>query len=636
MNGENQDGNLDLFDSDKSNEETKNVNSEYAMVPVDLTMVPVDMMKIDLPLFKNNAGNLDNPVVYILSKKRESKLTVIPPNIEVYKPYGFDLEDIRNCIPGIIENKVYHALILILKNIKEEQNLSFFPNQLITTTWEIAQLGRIARADKSTILRALIKLKNTTYVFENSFYSPVGTTERKSTTSGIFSASILNDFYFVNIESISKNDKLYDLLKTRSNANNKYWNRKTNRMEHVDLIVVNLHDVFIKNYQHKKGYLLHPTKTVETLLGERNDNIMDLYYFLEKNRNWYNNTDYDSGKTHNGRFFSKKMIIRISAEKLTNRLRYSFEPSAISKTLSRIEKILDRLKELNLIFEYIPYKNDDLNMLKAKGFLNHKIKNTLANTEYEILFNWSRDNSLVTKELGLVEESSAFENEIDPVLLKLLEPFSTKLSKSALIKINQYYKTNNLHYVAGNLSYTEQRATENFERYLLDALEHNYGATIVEQLIEAERNDEEQTLNEQREIDEKINKQNKIDAKEREISKNFNKLHSIFIKLPKQSLTEYKNIGKELCALFSSSIDAPTSQEGTKSKGVDSLIKKEVKVTKVEDYFGVMVWYFEENKITSNNILDLLSLKELRENFNYALLSAFLSTNKLYKQEKLK
>lgn len=577
--------------------------SEYVFVTPSetdlLQMIPVDMIKIDLPLFKKGKHPVNYSVEYVLSKNRNSKLTVIPPHMSVYAAYGFKEDEVKNGIPGSIEDKVYHALIIMLKKMKDEFNLPEFPTQLVTTPFEIAKYGKISRANKSSILKALIKLKNSTYVFENSYYSADDSSRGKAKMS----ASILNDFQFIEFDSITESNPYYHLLKNRFSGKSTFWNRKTQQHENVEVIVVNLHEAFIKNYQNKKGYLLHSHRTVNTLLEEKNDNVMDLYYFLEKNRNWYNSSDYRDGKLYNGILYEQKKIIRISAHKMANRLTLNWANKGIPKTIIIIERLLARLKELKLIHDYIIYKGKNLDILKDKRLINIRTKNILANTEYEIFFDWFREESTPPKnkdkEFEPIYEINEYKTDvIDPVLLQVLEPYKKLLKKDALHKINEYYVKNNIHYIVGNLTYSKPRAKENFEKYFLSALEGNWGSTIVVKLIEADIKDQEESIKEQERINKEINEKNRVLAQELAIAHNFNVLYDEFIKESKSKITKYTILAETIEQHYINRTIATQKKQGKKSDktpSLDHLMHKEFKVKKFVNYITVFLWYMDKN-----------------------------------------
>ena len=168
-----------------------------------IQMVPVDMIKIDLPLFKKGSHPINYIIEYVLSKYRNSRLTIVPPREGIYEAHGLNESEISNGIPGIIESKVYQALIILLQMRQKEQNNPIFPTQLITNVNEISKYAKIIPSRKD-ILKAIINLQNTTYIFENSYYSG----ENKAIEEKI-TASILVDFRIIKYEDMTNTNEYY-------------------------------------------------------------------------------------------------------------------------------------------------------------------------------------------------------------------------------------------------------------------------------------------------------------------------------------------------------------------------------------------------------------------------------------------
>jgi hypothetical protein len=459
--------------------------------------VPVDLNIIELPLFTKSTHPIKNELTYHLSKTRNARMSILP--------------SIGGCQPNSFDKKVYLALVQIAKRIQEDYNLESIPEEICTTFYEIEKYTKLSRSgrNKQKIFDSIVKLKSTQYNFWNCFYNP----SHEEKIESYYASSFINDVTIIKISNIQNNPdhKFYKFVKSKSSS---VFVRQQGSLD-AEVVVITLHHFFLNNLIHKKGHLLHRREDIEKLMIT-DTTKMDIYLFAEKNRSWHNGDEYKNGLMVNNRFYKQNQIIRLSARKIASHLPLNFKPNGIPKSCKIIYDALVYLKEKNLIADFIEYKGGKLDELKLnireRGInddwvLSSKFRNTLDNTEYEIFFDWSRNEDHIlnrsTEIIGIEYKESENNIEYDIILLKICEKIKDKISPQTMRIINEYYQLKGIHYVAGSINYAYKNSTKNFEKYLVDTLNGNWATEEIHKLIHAEKLDQEVTIKLQQQLEKK-------------------------------------------------------------------------------------------------------------------------------------
>lgn len=457
--------------------------------------VPVDLNIIELPLFTKSIHPIKNEVTYILSKNRNARISIVPAS--------------GGCQPNSFDKKIYLSLVQIAKKIQEEYGSNSIPEEICTTFYEIGKYAKLSRSgsNRQKIFDSLSKLKSTQYNFWNCFYNP----SIEDKIESYYASSFINDILILKVASIQKNPdhKFYKFVKSKPSS---VFVRQQGSSD-AEVVVITLHHFFLDNLVHKKGHLLHRREDIEKLMTT-DTTKMDIYLFAEKNRSWLNGDEYKNGLTINNRFYKQNQIIRLSARKIAAHLPLNFKPTGVPKSCKIIYDALCFLKEKSLIADFIEYKSDGLETLKSNikerginddWILSAKFDNTLANTEYEIFFDWLRDeNHLLnraTEIVGIEDKECDDSVEYDSILNKICEKVKDRISPKTMRIINEYYQLKGIHYVVGSINYAYKNSTKNFEKYLVDTMNGNWATEEINKLINAEKRDQEATIKLQQQLE---------------------------------------------------------------------------------------------------------------------------------------
>ena len=498
--------------------------------------VHVDFNVIELPLFsKNKKAQQNKGVKYIISKKNNIVVEVIPVA-------GMS-------IPTDFDRKVYFALVQIALEFKNQHNFDAIPTTIYTTFYEIYSklnvqwFGGKKQEDNGyagitkRIYDSLSKLSGTKYKLFNCFYN--------AKKSGIENELYESTF----IHSIK--------IKTKVNATKdgdeslKYINTKAE-----EIITLELNPFFLDNLLHAKGHLKHDFKELQRL---EDDVAFSIYWHCDKNRKWMGEKEFNT---------DKKM--RVTAKILASKIPLSFTAKNMSYSVKRIKEAFEYLKTNKFIF--------DFEVIRGK---------TLGDTEYIVMFDWSRYDKEYTltgretfglediNEVGvepdllsesniddrpLVEEVRVIDLNINPKIDKKLELASPKffmpeleelfqehlnlLTKKTIAIINLSCKENGLLYIRANLEYTKNNYKTNFAKYLQQALEENYAKDILATYQQkAENSQKEAKVIEEKKLKDALIKQEEHVNREK-IKHEYFKLNSIekssYEKLASSILAKYK------------------------------------------------------------------------------------------------
>lgn len=434
--------------------------------------VHVDFNVIELPLFsKNKKAKQNISVKYVISKKNNIVVEVIPVA-------GMS-------IPTDFDRKVYFALVQIALEFKNYHSFEAIPDTIHTTFYEIYSklnvqwFGGKKQEENGyagmtkRIYDSLSKLSGTKYKLFNCFYD--------ANKSGIEN-DLYESTFIYSIKIKSKKNAVKD-----GDESLQYINTKAE-----EIITLKLNPFFLNNLLHAKGHLKHDFKELQRL---EDDVAFSIYWHCDKNRKWMGEKEFNT---------DKKM--RVTAKTLASKIPLSFTAKNMSYSIKRIKEAFEYLKTNKFIF--------DFEVIKGK---------TLSETEYIVMFDWSRydkeytltgretlgldsideiglqpdllSQSNIENDKSLVEEVMVVDLNIKPQINKIFELSNPKFFMPELEELFQKYlnllrpdtieiinlkcKENGLLYIRANLEYTEKNSKTNFNLYLKQALNENYGKDIL-------------------------------------------------------------------------------------------------------------------------------------------------------------
>lgn len=436
-----------------------------------LDEIPVAMELIELPIFgKNKNVKKNESHKFILHKNRSAYLKITP---------GF-----KDRIPLEFEEKLLYALIKIGKRQQFNTKSIEFPNKIVTSLYELgSQLGC---KNRTFIIDALNRLKDTVYEFKNSLYNGVDS----KITEDIIRMNIVGMVRYVKLKDVEITDPRLQVLS------------HTSKLQ--ELVEVRFEPEFLNNIQAKKGHILF---SAEKLIKIEDGVARTIFMYCDKNR-WRGEND---------------LHYIIKAEKIASFVPLSWVPhNNIPKTVKRIDKAFIYLKENKLISEYIPH-----------------IEKPLRNSWFEVYFSTSRKDSaqiitgrenynIVESEqviqADLLDDQVLFDDDLKELLEKIVDK---KLSKSTIKLIKTYFDKEGLLYIEACIEYAKLKATTNFEGYLIETLVNNYANVLYLKLVNQEKLNQKKS----QEAELKQQEKSKISLKQQQEHINKQMIESDYYKL---------------------------------------------------------------------------------------------------------
>ncbi len=401
-------------------EEYLHIDDSLVELEKNKDLVRMEMNIVEFPIFsRSKTLKVDQIKKYYFSSDKQSFLEVVPA--------------VQTTIPGELEERVFISFLKIFRNNGYKQTFycrmsDIFENMKVENTNTRNSLYAKIRASIS-------KLATTTFKFKNLFYS-----------------SELNN---IDSDLIVTNILTYRVVtfKDSTNVEKEYFNDK--RIKEIYKITLSQH--FFENII-RKGYL---TFDADELLNIKDTVTRSIYTMITK---WRKNSLY----------------LLKPAFYIARRVPLAWDGSSIRKTVLKIERSLNELKEANHIL--------DFKMIR---------KNKWDKTDFEIYFDESHNKN---KQHDFYEEKANFDkmihlvedrqNESTDRMMVLpnepkfesvygLFPESAKKLKSLPLMVKEALKKYDYNYVKYTAEYTALFCKTSYLKYFKEALLNNWAEEYI-------------------------------------------------------------------------------------------------------------------------------------------------------------
>ncbi len=401
-------------------EEYLHIDDSLVELEKNKDLVRMEMNIVEFPIFsRSKTLKVDQIKKYYFSSDKQSFLEVVPA--------------VQTTIPGELEERVFISFLKIFRNNGYKQTFycrmsDIFENMKVENTNTRNSLYAKIRASIS-------KLATTTFKFKNLFYS-----------------SELNN---IDSDLIVTNILTYRVVtfKDSTNVEKEYFNDK--RIKEIYKITLSQH--FFENII-RKGYL---TFDADELLNIKDSVTRSIYTMITK---WRKNSLY----------------LLKPAFYIARRVPLAWDGSSIRKTVLKIERSLNELKEANHIL--------DFKMIR---------KNKWDKTDFEIYFDESHNKN---KQHDFYEEKANFDkmihlvedrqNESTDRMMVLpnepkfesvygLFPESAKKLKSLPLMVKEALKKYDYNYVKYTAEYTALFCKTSYLKYFKEALLNNWAEEYI-------------------------------------------------------------------------------------------------------------------------------------------------------------
>ncbi len=382
-------------------------------------LIRMEMNIIEFPIFSKSSKIKKNQAMkYYFNSEKTSFLEIIPTLDET--------------IPGETEERVFIALLKIFKEKGYKQTFYCTANDILNNM-NVENRGT-RNGLYSKIRSAIKKLSETNYRFKNLFYSNEIN-------------KVVDDFIRTTIFSSRKI--------TISDANN------TEKKLFEDGRIKEIYEINISKHFYeniiKKGYL---TFDAEELLNIKDSVTRSIYTQITK---WRNN----------------KLYLKRPAFFIARKIPLAWKGTNVRKTVIRIEKSLEELKNTNYIKDFKTIKNgkvdttefeiffsDEHNKIKQKNFYDEKSDFNIIHSVEE------RQNQ---NNINLVLENK------DSLVSDILTIFGErgKLLKTLPTTISEALKKYDFDYVKNSAEYTIFNAKVSILKYFKDTLNNHWADEYI-------------------------------------------------------------------------------------------------------------------------------------------------------------
>lgn len=401
-------------------EEFLDIDESLIELEKNKDLIRMEMNIIEFPIFSRSKKlKKDQIKKYYFASDKTSYLEVVPGNKET--------------IPGELEERVFIALLKIFKNNGYKQAFYCTMSDILENMNVTNRNSKISLYPK--VRQAIYKLATTTFKFKNLFYS----NELKKSMDDLIVTNILT-YRSVTFKESNEEEK-------------NYFNDK--RIKEVFKIMLASH--FYENII-RKGYLAFDA---DELLNIKDSITRSIYTMITK---WRNN----------------ELYLRRPAFYIARRVPLAWKKDSIRKTIPRIEKSLDELKEFGYITNYKTIKEDKLDKTEFEIFFSQEHNKIKRETFYDEKSNFYQMIHLVEErqnELDIVNTESFN----DPQFIEILDVFGEpgKKLKTLPGTIKEALKKYEHKYVKYTAEYTAINCKISYLKYFKEALEKNWADEYI-------------------------------------------------------------------------------------------------------------------------------------------------------------
>ena len=486
-------GTFEVIEGETLDREVTEVNYDNVFLENESDLIRMEMNIIEFPLFsRNRKAKKGKPIRYMFDSKKDRYLEIIPG---------------KDKIPGEFDEKVFLGII----RLHQHQNLE----QKIYTDYPtlLEEIGINYNGKNIELLKkSLSRLTQTSYIFNNVFYSNAkkAMLKNEKIETSIFSIKTIT------LKKAQKNSEEY--LKFFRNEKIK------------EIVEITYLGLFYENIM-LKGFLRFDSKE---LLKIEDSVTRNLYMMITKWRN-------------------KKLGVRLYSFFLASRIPLSWEKKNVSKTVSKLKKSLDNLKEQGKLKNYIFDRNGKLEQSffdiffdKTHNFDHFTDNEKIGQEDFQIEYIEEKDYIISDeKDFIIPKEHDIRGNNELRTLLNLLpeEEIDNKVKKEKWIKkIEKALQEHSYNAILDDILYSKENA-DNFESFFSSSIKDGHwglGYKEKVQIKEAEKENEEQLEKER--AAEKI----KEEEEQKRIEEEYEKLDLLYEEKSEEEKEEIYNIALKL------------------------------------------------------------------------------------------
>lgn len=417
-------------------EEYLNIDDSLVELEQNKELIRMEMNIVEFPIFSRSKNlKVDQIKKYYFSSDKTSFLEVVPA--------------VNTTIPGELEERVFIALLKIFRNNGYEQ--TFYCK--MSDIFENMKVMNVNTRNSlyAKIRQAISKLATTTFKFKNLFYS----NEMKK---------VLDDLIVTNVLT-------YRVITFNDSNTNEINFFSDKRVKEVYKITLSQH--FYENII-KKGYL---TFDADELLSIKDSVTRSIYTMITKWRN-------------------TKLYLIKPAFYIARRVPLAWEGSSIRKTILKIEKSLNELKNENYITDFKLNRKGKWEKSEFEIFFadeHNKIKRELFYDEkanYDKLIHMVEDRQIESETNNL---NIFIEPEFNEILASF--PQVARNLKTLPNVIREALKKYEQSYVKYTAEYTAIFCKISYLKYFKDALEKNWADEYIAKKELKVKKQEEKLLN---------------------------------------------------------------------------------------------------------------------------------------------
>lgn len=380
----------------------------------DHNLIRMDMNIVEYPIFSKTKERKKNQIVKYYFKSDKSS------SIEVEPAEGY-------CIPGEFEERVFIALTKIMRD--NDYGQSFYVS--INEIYKALNCPRTSNI-YSKIRSALKTMTNNFYRFENTLYS----NEINSLLEQTIETNIMNIVEITRKDKESTNIDYFDDGRVKS------------------IYRISLTDHFYNNII-KKGYMVFDSTK---LLEISNSTTRNIYTLLEKWRRY-------------------ELYIKRPAFFIARRIPLAWDKRSIDRTVKRIGKSLDELKNKNLISSYNLIRNGKWEKAEVEVFYSEDHNKSKSKD-----FNVEKSSFAQDIHIALTETRASLQLDVNEEYNAIIELFPPKARRYKTLPqlILDSLKKYEYDYIKYTAEYTAINCKRAYLTYFRDALENNWAEEYIE------------------------------------------------------------------------------------------------------------------------------------------------------------
>ncbi len=445
-------------------EEYLHIDDSLVELEKNKDLVRMEMNIVEFPIFsRSKTLKVDQIKKYYFSSDKQSFLEVVPA--------------VQTTIPGELEERVFISFLKIFRNNGYKQ--TFYCR--MSDIFENMKVENINTRNSlyAKIRASISKLATTTFKFKNLFYS-----------------SELNN---IDSDLIVTNILTYRVVtfKDSTNVEKEYFNDK--RIKEIYKITLSQH--FFENII-RKGYL---TFDADELLNIKDSVTRSIYTMITK---WRKNSLY----------------LLKPAFYIARRVPLAWDGSSIRKTVLKIERSLNELKEANHILDFKMIRKNKWDKTDFEIYFDESHNKNKQHDFYEEKANFDKMIHLVEdRQNEIIDRIMVLPNEPKFESVYGIFPESAKKLKSLPLMIKEALKKYDYNYVKYTAEYTALFCKTSYLKYFKEALINNWAE---EYIVKKEAKEEKKVL--KLESTSSIEEAVIVESKEKENNFNWEE----FLKLP--------------------------------------------------------------------------------------------------------